>query len=314
MCYIQVYQTATIPPQSLAVEIVKSLQSRQHLGKAAVVCDNSTTLVAIVRKHWLKSARNLQKERAGTINAEKILRLTNSITHMHRMRFTAKPPESQPRDHVYFLTEQEIAQTLLPSNTYSLYVVTRIAKPALAHLIRQLPHDATLVDYVRSELPESVELQSKRLLEEQVAEQWDVMTNFLEQRQIFIAQLVREGSGGMNAVDDALDTLLGTSHRFLQVASAFQHVLELAQPLTFTAAQQRQYDIIMLLAHRVHALSPSPYGPRFTYELASDELFFLHDIASGTTSFVDIIARAADRHQQAGRTRLARALLFAEGR
>ena len=306
MSYLETRYSAT--GASLATDIAHHLQRRQHLGKAIIICDKPTIFMSMVRKQWFKIARSLQKERAGTINAEKILRLTNSITHMHNMTFVSKPPEQLPYAHAYFVSPEQLGRLLLPLNTYSIYVTGDLAAPELAAALEQLPPDALLIDYTKSLA--NAPLQPKHLLEEQVREHWTQISNFLARYNITIEAFAHPGHQNTEATDDALDILLGVSHHFLQLASTFQHVFELAQPFMFPNIEQRQYDTVMLLAHRVQALNPTAhFSTQFTYNLAEDETFFLHDIGA-EAGMASLLAHAVQRHREAGRTRLARALAF----
>lgn len=298
----------------IAADLAQHLQTRQHLGKTIVVCDKPIILMSIVRKHWFKQARALQKERAGTINAEKILRLTHLITHMHRMSFVAKTPEQQPHAHAYFITTEQARSLLMPINTYSLYLTVLVDRQWLAPLLAQLPMDTLAVDYARQFAADSpFGLRPKAALEAQVFEERETLTTFLAQHHISPDMLSDTRSFGRGPLDDALDILLGISHHFLQLASNLQHAFELAQPLAFPSSEQHQYDVLILLAHRVQALNPVLMQSRFTYNLADDETFFLHDQSKDAALAGDIFATAARFHQAAGRSRLARALLFAAG-
>lgn len=70
-----------------------------------------------------------------------------------------------------------------------------------------------------------------------------------------------------------------------------------------------QYDVVILLAHRVQALSTSTYSQRFLESYNEDDTFFFYDrvrehmLGSGET-----LAQAVARHQAYGRVRLAQAL------
>jgi hypothetical protein len=110
-------------------------------------------------------------------------------------------------------------------------------------------------------------------------------------------------------MDDALDTLLGTSYKFLQVANDFQHALELARPMRLGRDLRRQYDSFILLAHRVQALSPGAFSQQFLEVYNEDDTFFLYDAERG--QFIlqhSALAEAYARHVRAGRKHLAHAL------
>ena len=306
ICYYDQRHISDESQTNLAADIARHMQSRQHLGKTVVICEKPGILLALTRKHWLKYARTLQKERSGTINAEKILRLTNTITHMHRMNFIARPPELDPRAHVYFVTPDELS--ILPVNTYSLYLAVPLTSAQFSHIQPQLPAEALIVGYQPQ--PPALNLTPKSQLEANITTAWQSMVEFMQQNHIDIDLLATPGAQQLSSIDDALDALLSTSRQFLQTASNLQHTLELSQPITLDSNLQRQYDILILLAHRVQALNPhSAFATRFTYDLTSDETFFLHDSGS-ELGFVEVLAQTIRHHQEAGRLRLARALHF----
>lgn len=303
-CYFEVRKHVDVSRQpQLAADIANYLQARQHLGKAVVICDKPLALMCVVRKQWLKLARNLQRERSSTVSAEKILRLTSAITHMHRMQFAPKPPEQQPNAHVFFVSAKTANN--LPLNTYTLFCAQPIMPAAANNLINQLPADALLIDYTGS--LNHTSMRPKHILHRLALDEWKQVVTFLEQQGIAIEALTM---ATQTALDDALDTLLATSHRFLQLASNFQRALELAQPTQFDARDQRCFDLLGLLAYRIQALNPhaNPLH-RFTHDL-SDDAFFLHDSTQEHHDFADVFSEVIGRHMLAGRTRLARALLF----
>jgi hypothetical protein len=310
MCYFEL-RPITAPHPNLASEIAHHLQSRQHLGKAIVICERPVNLVSTTRKQWFKLARTLQKERASTINAEKILRLTSTITHMHRMQFATKTPLHAPEAHVFFIQPEDAAKLMVPINTYSFYMASPLDINLLQDCIGQLPSDATIVDFADTLSGLRANLRQKSELVTQMRQCWDEVLSFLHSQNIVVESLTSWGAKQAEAIDDALDTLLGTSHRFLQLASNLHQLLELAQPIALTSRQQQEYDMLMLLAYRVQALNPSSFATTFTYNLTDENTFFLHDI--GTQLIMEQLAsdELIARHQQAGRKRLAQALQFA---
>jgi hypothetical protein len=282
---------------SLAADLATYLQARQHLGKTLMICDKPINTLAVVRKQWLKLARNLQKERASTLNTEKILRLTSTITHMHHMAFTAKSPEEQSSADVFFLEPQ--TQYTLPLNTYSVFVTTPLQPHEADELMQQLPHNALVVDYAHT-IDGSL-LRPKSELKLQAEEAWQQLATLLHECDIDTEKLLSIPPPA-NILDDALDVLLSVSRRFLHAAEAFQHAVELAQPVRLSVQEQRRFDVLSLLAHRVQSLTPHPPS------IFSDDTFFLRDapIESALAALTKLIAK----HQQEGRLRLARALMF----
>lgn len=306
ICY---FESRKISNKLLCKEIANHLKFRQHLGKAIVVCEKPATLLGTTRKQWLKLARSVQNERSATINAERLLRLTNAITHMHRMQFIAKTPMHAQNAHIYFVEPKDLTDAILPVNTYSFYITCTMDKSLISHCVEQLPSNAMVVDF-SSSIDSTATLLPKSKLESQIFKYWNEVESFLSAHNINIAMLASRNNQQIEAINDALDTLLDTDYHFLQLASAFQHQVELAQPLLLDIELQRQYDVLMLLAHRVQTLSPSAFATRFTHNL-NDDAFFLHDISLEFEEDLLPIYETIEYHKKAGRNRLARALTFA---
>ena len=102
-CYFELRTQAARGTDSMAADMMRHLHTRQYLGKTLVVSDDPFAILSIARKQWLRVSRAIQKQRASTLNADKILKHTHTITHMQHMRFTLKPPEEFPAGDVFFL-------------------------------------------------------------------------------------------------------------------------------------------------------------------------------------------------------------------
>jgi len=286
----------------LAADMMRHLHTRQYLGKVVVVCDSPFTTMRVARKQWLKLARNIQRQRASTVNTDKILRLAYTITHMQHLQFAAKSPHQNPEAHVFFITPEQ--WELIPLNCFTVYLASPLSGKAFHKVSHQLPNDALVVDYTGTQSPSG--LLAKHHLEARVTEKWHRMVDFFEKYEINIALLSEHQFTEVDALDNALDTLLSASHDFLRLASSFQHTYELAQPLLTPHGTQQEYNTVALLAYRVQALSPGILSGYMLRTYHEDETFFLHDVTANTDPMED---RAIFQHHLAGRTRLAQALL-----
>lgn len=306
-CYFELRKQSAKGTDSVAADIMRHLHTRQHIGKVMIICDHPNVLLPAARKQWLKLTRTIQKQRASTLNADKILKYTHTITHMQHMRFTAKNALQNPEADVYFTDKKSCAS--VPMHCYSIYVTTAIDDQAAQDMIAQLPTEALVIDYHQYRRWAKLGLQSKVVLEEQVASEWRQMQQLLKANNINVSTLIQDGFHDIEAMDDALDTLLGMSHRFLRVANEFQRALELARPLRIGRATRQEYDSLVLLAYRVQALSPGAFTQHFLESYNEDDTFFLYDhkkqLLIPTGEPLEI---AVARHHQAGRKHLARAL------
>ncbi len=292
---------------SIAADIMRHVHSRQHLGKTIVVCENPVVMLSAARKQWLKLSRTIQKQRASTLNADKILKYTHAIARMQHMHFTMKPPLDRPEADIYFLTPD--ALTAMPGNCFSLYILDALEPESVTSIVKRLPQDGLIIDYVHKIDWPKLGLEPKNSLEKHVRDQWHAVIEFLELYDIDIKQLRKGPESNIEAMDDALDTLLSVSQAFIEIANGFQRSLELARPLKIAVETRLQYDVVILLAHRVQALSTSTYSQRFLESYNEDDTFFFYDrvrehmLGSGET-----LQQAVARHQTHGRIRLAQAL------
>lgn len=292
---------------SIAADVMRHLHARQYLGKAMIICNNPIGLFSASRKQWLKLSRVIQKLRASTLNADKILKHTHTIAHMQHMRFSHKTPLQDPEADVYFLRPDQC--DVMPFHCYSVYVIAPPAENTLQTLITHLPTEGLIVDYSQEISWEAYGLQPKSVLEDQVKTQWQQVEQFLHTHDIHPNALIYKDIHDVEAMEDALDTLLGVSHSFMRIANDFQRALELARPLRISRSQRDQYDALILLAHRVQALSPGAFKRHFLEVYNEDDSLFLYDAAAHTREYYnEQLAAAVSRHKAAGRIRLAQAL------
>jgi hypothetical protein len=310
-CYIELRKSTTRGTESITADVMRHLHTRQHLGKAVIICDQPIITLSAARKQWLKLSRALQKRRASTLNADKILKYTHAITRMQHMYFTAKSPALSPDADIYFLTPEFI--DTMPVHCWSVYLLTEVETLTAKRLVEQLPAEALIINYQTSGTWQELHLQPKRVLEVHVSHQWRQVMRFLASHHIDVSNLIIDSIHNVDAMDDALDTLLGISHAFLQIAHEFQRTLELARPLRLPKEQRTAYDSLVLLAHRVQALTPGAFGTQFLETYNEDDTFFLYDVRRRFATGNETLAEALARHRQAGRLHLARSLqLLAE--
>ena len=268
------------PPTPVASDIARHLQSRQYLGMTVVVCNNPQSMLSATRKQWLRLARNLQKQRASTLNAEEILRFTHTIMHMQHLQFMAQAPTAKTEAHIFFTTPDELA--LLPPGCLSLYITTAPRSKQLHDWIGALASQALVVDYEGSlDLPR-LGLEPKTNIEAKMRHDWDELIAFIAKYDVTIDDLVEGTAIQYRTLDQALDKLLLAGNSFLRRAAEFQHILSLAQPLKYEpVAQLKQFEALMRLAHRVQILTPGAFS-NFLSETFGEQhadSFFLRDAA-----------------------------------
>lgn len=305
ICFIESRSASAPGSSSLAADVARHLHARQYLGKAVILCENPVVMLSAIRKQWLKLARVIQKQRAATLNADKILKYTHTITHMQNMQFTAKLPSDLPSADIYILNEHT---TQLPPRCWSVYVCSRPSDSL--YLANQMPSDSLIIDYEQSTDWQALGLEPKKLLEQRVSQDWKQAHDFLKSYNVDIDNFYDGQRQNVDAIDDALDTLLAVDHKFLAVASEFQRTLELARPIRLSQEIRQQYDNFILLAHRVQALGRSPFTQRFIEIYNEDDTFFLHDRGKRLLGeiFGQNLLATLERHRKAGRYNLVEAL------
>ncbi len=292
---------------SLAADIMRHMHARQHLGKVVIICDHPIVMLSACRKQWLKLSRTVQKQRAGTLNADKILKYTHTITRMQRMSFTSKPTMSVPDADVFCISPDHI--NTIPPHTLSIYLTTDLDTKQTTLLVNHLLPEALVIDY-RHEAPwEEFKLKPKSVLEAQVKVQWAIVQEFFTKRGVVLDTLTQDDVPNIDCMDNALDLLLDASNKFLEIANNFHRALELARPLKIARPVRVEYDSLALLAHRVQALTPTAFTQRFLETYNEDDTFFLYDIGKNRYKG-ESLEETIMRHRKAKRFRLANALLL----
>ncbi len=303
-CYIESRTSAARGTDSIAADVVRHLHTREHLGKAAIICDQPLAVLAVARKQWLKISRSIQRQRASTLNADKILKFTHTITHMQHMHFSTKSPLEQPDANFYFLRPHDLS--IMPLQCWSVYILSSLGTSTAQTLLMQIPSEALIVDYTHTDTWRDLDVAPKSTLEKYVVQEWRQVEQFLRTHNIAI-ELLTSDIQDVDTMDDALDTLLSVNRKFLHIANEFQRTLELARPLRLTKETRARYDAVVLLAHRVQALSPGAFTQRFLETYNEDDTFFLYDHRKLTLGG-ETLEVAFGRHAAAGRLHLAEAL------
>lgn len=302
--YFELRISAARGSDSISADMMRHLYTRQHLGKALVVCDQPIVMLSACRKQWLKLSRVIQRQRASTLNADKILKYTHTIAHMQRMHFTAQEPLRFPEGDVFFLSPQQLHT--LPLACYTTYVMADLPDKTAHKLASATPQYSLVVDYHHRLNWAEYGFEPKKSLEKQVSQHWEEVMAFLKTYDVDPAHLYNGVVRDISAMDDALDTLLGVSQKFMVVANEFQRTLELARPIRLSKDIRVRYDAFNLLAHRIQALSTESYSQRFLELYNEDDTFFLYD--SQRQPLLVPFEALVMQHRRAGRHNLAEAL------
>jgi hypothetical protein len=106
-------------------------------GTIAIATSHPQALMSSVRKQWLRLIRILQRERASTLNHQRIDDLNKAIHFMQTTSFTAKDPSYDPSTYVSFATvEQFVAAPPMCATLYIVGPVTKTEQYMLASWMR----------------------------------------------------------------------------------------------------------------------------------------------------------------------------------
>jgi hypothetical protein len=123
-------------------DIARHLFTRMSCGKAVVVADNPLALLGALRRQWLKLARKVQKERASTLNAQRIFELNEMVMKMQTLRFAAAWPEDFSAD-VYIATPEQLLQWAPECKT--LYITCDMKLEAQHMITALMPRNGLVV-------------------------------------------------------------------------------------------------------------------------------------------------------------------------
>jgi hypothetical protein len=135
-------------PQSgggISGDLAKHLYGRLLRGRVVVVCDNPRALMSAVCKQWLKVCRQVQRERASTLDASKVLELVHMLGRIQGLKFSAKPPSEELEADVSFAT---IEQLLAWAPTcHTMYVTCEVTTERLHLITAWMPRGGVVVRY-----------------------------------------------------------------------------------------------------------------------------------------------------------------------
>ena len=135
-------------PQSgggISGDLAKHLYGRLLRGKVVTVCDNPQALMSAVRKQWLKICRQVQRERASTLDATKVLELVDMLGRMEALHFSARPPSEEIEADVSFATVEQLLAWAPMCHT--LYVTLEVTSEQLHLITAWMPEGGLVVTY-----------------------------------------------------------------------------------------------------------------------------------------------------------------------
>lgn len=132
-------------PEFLSKELAEQLYETSYYGKAVVVTDKPAALLAATRKQWVGYTRNLQRQRASTLDAIKITDATRQIAWRQSLRFSAKPPEDVLEAAVTFGIAEAFVK--FPPTCRTLYITYSFSREQLYMLTSWMPKGGVVIFY-----------------------------------------------------------------------------------------------------------------------------------------------------------------------
>lgn len=134
--------------KGISRQLAQLIAAHGPQGKVAIVTDRPVTLLATVRKQWLRLIRLAENERSSTLNPTRKEQLEIHLEWMRQLRFTAKPPEDMLEADVTFATADDFVRN--PPDCQTVYVTHGFEHEKLHMLTSWMPRNGVVVIYGQS--------------------------------------------------------------------------------------------------------------------------------------------------------------------
>lgn len=128
-------------------DLAQHIFARGAKGSVVVVTERPHDLLSTTKKQWHALIRLVQRERASTLKAARIMELSNQVAWMQRLHFTHKLPEELMEDCVYFASADNLVDC--PPICSTLYITSLITTEQLRLITSWLPKNGVVVIYDR---------------------------------------------------------------------------------------------------------------------------------------------------------------------
>lgn len=129
----------------LSKELAYHIQRRYAYGKIAVATEHPLAVMSSVRKQWLRFIRLAQRERARTLDQQRLFEFDQAIWQMQSIGFTAQDPAYDPVAYVSFATVEQFR--LFPPMCTTLFITSPIEKIDQYMLTSWMPRKSLVVIY-----------------------------------------------------------------------------------------------------------------------------------------------------------------------
>ncbi len=114
--------------EQLSLDLTRHLPQRLSVGNVVIISDKPTTLLPVIRKRWMTIVREVEKQRARTLDRIKRTSLERELARMLSWRFTTKIDKADA-DVLVIKPEQTVCE--LPRH-HTLYLATDITADQFA--------------------------------------------------------------------------------------------------------------------------------------------------------------------------------------
>lgn len=126
-------------------DLAKHLYTRMMCGKATIVAERPAVMLPALRKQWLKLQQKVKRERSSTLDASRILELSQQLARMQSMTFTAKAPIDEPRADVLIATINDLLRW--PPQCRTMYITCNVELEKLHMVTSWMPKHSLVVIY-----------------------------------------------------------------------------------------------------------------------------------------------------------------------
>lgn len=129
----------------LSQQLAEHIAAHGPQRRVAVVTDKPITLLASVRKQWLRLIRLTENERSSTLNTVRKEYLEMQLEWMRQLSFTAKAPDDMLEADVTFATADDFVRN--PPDCWMVYVTYNFEREKLHMLTSWMPRNGVVVIY-----------------------------------------------------------------------------------------------------------------------------------------------------------------------
>lgn len=124
--------------------VATHLKERCGLGVSVVIVEKPIAFLSTLRKNWIKFERQLQRQRASTVNPIRIVAITTMLGDMFRAKFSASRDWNDADIYVFGVDFPEFS---VPVQT--VYICTPLTHDQRLTIRHGLADDAIIIDFTR---------------------------------------------------------------------------------------------------------------------------------------------------------------------